>query len=599
MNTNLMSIFKTERTAPVQHVAAPASWMCRSRTDMIRWLDTLSVLQIGDTAKKLFAVLQDIADLEGEEQLRLDLIETVLPTLKQTLTSLAKHYSSQGLLLEPRAQRILELSQQLRIRAIMIYQQIALNTLQDNASNPLKAWARKNVVQSVAGLALNRALAGMSRLFVETWTLYLPIPSGWWLRMHQLYLHAWQSGVEYDLFLDAGVGAGVGQPHSCHQIYLKTLLLSGCRMNGLRPAEMLRLSQLAEGWCHLMQLSARPGAAAWLKIDPAVDMAPVDFSDTTPDSDLMFYLDITALRAQIKDWDSDEDTQDSRTGLTRSLRSHLSKVLVPSLARSSERYPGQGEVGIALGIIGSHFQMSGQRSFSDVIQAQLLVSGLQSFGLTTSDMVVDDRISVLTEDDALFKHTQTYRCDLIDVSEQGYGLFWFGAAPNVLRCGELITIFDSSRNAWRVGVIRWANQKAGQGVAFGVEILHSKGLVCGVRNLHLHEFASHYMRGLVLAAEDEGRNQLVVPATVLRAGNKVMLRHERDEVTVQLSRLVHSTPSFSVFEYEVCAQPTSSVSVFQHYLMQDQIPELDMLVNQAEVKADAAPDEWDDVWSLI
>ncbi len=603
MNTNLMSIFKTERTAPVQPQAVATAWMCRSRADMIRWLDTLSVLQIGDTAKKLFAVLQDIAELQGDEQARLELIETVLPTLKQTLNSLAKHYSSQGLLLEPRAQRILELSQQLRIRAIMIYQQIAFNTLQDSSANPLKAWTRKSMVQGVAGLALNRAMTSMAHLFVETWSLYLPIPAGWWLRLHQLYVHAWQNGVEYDLFPDAGAA----QPRSCHQVYLKTLLLSGCRLNGLRPAEMLRLSTLADGWSHLLQLSVRPGTSTWIKVDPALDMAPVESATVTPAIDLMFYLDITALRAQMNVWSNDEDTQDGAVGISVSLKSHLNKVFVPSLSRDSERYPGQGEVGVALGIIGSHFQMSGQRAFNEVIQAEQLGSAMPGYGLsTTSHYAYDDRASVnqavSSDQEALQKHTLTYRCELVDVSENGYGLYWSGAVPNVLRCGELITIFDSSRNAWRVGVIRWANQKAGQGVAFGVEILQSTGMACGVRNLHLHEFAGHYMRGLVMAAADEqGRNQLVVPATVLRAGNKVVLRHENDDVTVQLSRLVQSTPSFSVFEYDICVQPTASTSAFQRYLMQDQIPELDMLVDSADAVAshESKDSEWDDVWSLI
>ena len=65
---------------------------CDANTKSLNeWISTLSIMQLGDTSRALFAALLELCELECSETLRFDLIQTLHPTIENILGSLEKN----------------------------------------------------------------------------------------------------------------------------------------------------------------------------------------------------------------------------------------------------------------------------------------------------------------------------------------------------------------------------------------------------------------------------------------------------------------------------------------------------------------------------
>jgi len=604
MNMSLVSML--EANQPYPQPVSTESVHCRSKAAMRQWLDGFSVLQVGETAKKVHYMLRELWGLDCEERYRLELMEMLQPKLVQMQLSLARHYHDQHVVLDHRAMRIAELSHQLRILAIMTYRRIALGLLSDGVTDRRWGVKRRASMHEMVALALYRALHGLSELFVDLWTLYLPVYRGGWLRLHELYQIAREQRLTACQFEADHVGSDADNERpalSIHQLYLKTIFLSGCQTNSLRPANIQRLAAISETWSHLFVFSVNPCLATWMTIDPKLDQAPTPYPLAANQGGPRYYLDIEPLRVYLAQQHGVGDVNmDAEAKASELLQYHLLRVLRPPMTRRFERMPGSGEVDVALGIIGTHFQAAGQSPFEEVIQAQYLVNEVASFAPSVST-TNQDYFDIPQGRDCCAEAVRTHHCRLINTSQLGYGLYWDSEAPLALRCGELISVFDGTYAIWRIGLIRWLRQQLGQGVEFGVEILQVQCAACGVRNLHQREFAGHYMRGLLLASDDDATPQrLLVPCGALKPGHKVALRQQQEETIVQLRAVVLSTPSFSIFEYERYPAAVSVPPAVKN--TQSSLP----FVDHATIPADlsmmstghmAAGDPWRDVWDEL
>ncbi len=56
------------------------------------WVSNLSIMQLGDTSKALFAALLELSELECSETLRFDLVQVLHPTIENVLGSLEKTF---------------------------------------------------------------------------------------------------------------------------------------------------------------------------------------------------------------------------------------------------------------------------------------------------------------------------------------------------------------------------------------------------------------------------------------------------------------------------------------------------------------------------
>ena len=85
-----------------------------SKNDMVKWVQALPIMNVGETTKQLYQTLQELTRVKMSEDTRYELLEILRPTVHNILHALAKHYLNQSVLLPDRANRVASLAQSLR-----------------------------------------------------------------------------------------------------------------------------------------------------------------------------------------------------------------------------------------------------------------------------------------------------------------------------------------------------------------------------------------------------------------------------------------------------------------------------------------------------
>lgn len=562
MNQNVVDLLNAELP---DNSRPDLSLVNANRADMQAWLANLSMLNIGDTARQLFTTLKELYDLNIDETTRYELIEVLRPALHTINSSLSKHYLNQNVLLDERAERIADLSQQLRVYAAAIYRNIALR-LSDQTQHQnfgLFGGSKKRAQLLTVASAIHRGITEFIGLMYETQVLYLPIYKGLWQRIHELFELSSQLDLRPHRLNDEN--QVYDSTLSIDHVYLRAVFLAVSNTNKLRQAEIKKLYQFSELWAPLIHLSHKPNGHDLFLIDPAHDSPPMYITKYAELSPKTYYVDVRQLLAHFEGLTSSEPKLLNRAEgslMSGSLKYHLILTFTAPLERSYARHPYQGTVDLSLGLMGAHYQMADQRPFEDVIDlahAQInSLSGLQtSFSMGSSEVSLnftgkddgEDRIKA----EALRESQETYRCDIVNISPGGYCVRWNGKTPTTLRTGELLTIREPTDKSWHIGLIRWVKQNPNSGANFGLEILSPRGKPCGASVLRKEGEKSEFMRALLLP-EMKNLNRpatIITPILTFKVGYRIVIRLGREEVRAQLSREIMVTQSFSQFEFTV------------------------------------------------
>ena len=539
-----------------------------TRQDMQAWLANLSMLNVGETARQLFTTLRQLTDLDIEDSLRYELIEVLRPALHTINTSLSKHYINQNILLDERAERIADLGQQLRAYTATIYRTIAIRLAEqiEQQGFSLFGIGKKKQNLQLVGNSIHRCMTELVGLLYETQLLYLPTYKGLWSCLHQLLLLARK------LELNAHTLQDENQVYdsrlSNDQAYLRAVFLAVSNTNKLRQTEIKKLYQFSELWVSLIKLSKTPSGHDLFLVDPSYDAPPMYITKYSEVSSEAYYIDVRDLLQHFEGLTGNAPkllNKAESSLLSGSLKYHLILTFTAPLERSYARHPYQGTIDLALGLIGTHYQLADQQTFEDVIdsehlnkvQFESLSQQTHTFGLVHTDNA-DTELHYTPQDaqikqEATKEHLETRQCAIVNISPGGYGVRWSGKTPNVLRTGELVSVREPSDKSWHIGLIRWVKQKPNEGAEFGVEILSPRGKSCGARVLRKDAESTDYLRALLLP-EIKNLNRpatIITPTLAFKVGYRVIIRVGRDEVKAQLTREIMVTQSFSQFEFIV------------------------------------------------
>jgi hypothetical protein len=185
--------------------------------------------------------------------------------------------------------------------------------------------------------------------------------------------------------------------------------------------------------------------------------------------------------------------------------------------------------------------------------------------------------------DSLKDQCEIYQCQILNISPSGYCIRWHGEPPSILRTGELIILRELNDARWHIGLIRWVNQTTDKSIEFGVEVISSRGKPCGIRTCSQSEVSS-YKRAILLP-EIPSLNRpatLLTPAFSFHAGQRVLLRHNKDEVRTLLSSEYLITQSFIQFQYIIEDQQYDSTNLLKNHT----------------IKRNTASNE-DDIWNIL
>jgi hypothetical protein len=603
MNLNIIKLLNAD--LPTNSLKK-LSLVGESKSEMQTWVASLSMLNVGETAKQLYTTLQELLILDVPDATRFDLIEALRPAVYTIIESLSKHYINQNILLDERAERIAGLAQQLRIYAAMIYRTIAVRTAEDLQNNTFGLFAvgKKKILINLTAQAIHRGLTEFFRLSAESKTLYLPVYKGMWLRLHELFQKA--QTLELSKFALRDENQAYGKILTIEQAYLRSIFMSACNTNKLRQTEIKKISQLSEIWVSLVRITPTPSGRDLFLVDTSIDAPPMYISQLKQINPSMYYIDVQELLSHFENLGGDHAKllhPSEETLLSGSLRLHLLQTLRAPAERSTERHPHNGVINLSLGLIGAHYQLADRQSFEEVIQIQEVITNpeipiIQPGSVHNVDLNYSIEEGKVRQN-ATREYLEAYQCQIINISLGGYCIRWVGTTPNVLRSGELIAIRENDDAEWSIGLIRWVQQQLNSGAEFGIEILSQRGKACGARVIRQDGYSSDYMRTILLPEMKELNRtaSIIAPILAFKSGHKISIRLGNEEVRAQLMREIVVTQSFSQFEF-VLTQP-EKLNPNSELSKHTQKQELPVEIPVTMSTKSKPKDELDEIWDTL
>lgn len=534
-----------------------------------QWVDSLPVMNMGETARQLYQFIQELNRLQIDARLRLQLLEVVRPSILHVTHSLQRHYLGQPLVLPEKARKVASLAQALQGHLANGYKLVAMRgqrKLKDKAT-------RRIVTQSI-----HRALTALGNTLLRCYQLYFPSPRHLWLELHQLYLLAERQGLTTAAVTD------VDGPSDVRTAYGRCLLLATAKPNQLRQQELAQVYQASLHWAPLIEIKRASDSEDLFVFDLHADRAPIYRTHASQASASWRYVDASYLVNQLGLYGSghEENTIPVPSSLDSKLMEHLQQVWGALTERAFKRMPESGEIELCFGLVGVHYFLAGRVPFETQVENdELRVMGpgeeernpfLRNISASQRDKqhrsdpwssaygegLKGERVDMAkparpTESSL----PSTYHCQKVNASPGGYCLSWQGKTPSLIRTGELLALRDHANSQWALAVVRWVTQLPKQGARFGVELLAPGARPVAARALKKQGEASDFMRALILPALSAVGQPatLLLPKVGFSEGGKVELLENGESRKVQLLRRLQGTAGFSQYPYRELKSP--------------------------------------------
>jgi hypothetical protein len=525
------------------------------KVDVQNWVNRLPMLNVGQTGKELFTTLSELLLVKLPESNRFELIEVLRPAINRIIESLAKNYNFQSITVDQRAERISVLVQQLRAYSAMIYSGVAIRSADKLQKDKLAFFqvAKKKAALNLISKAIHRGLTEFYYLLSHTRTLQRSDSEGMWLRIHELYKLSVDLGLNNFSYDDEKLK--YGKTLTIEQVYIRSVLLSLCKTEQLRQGDAKIISQMTELWSGLIKISTDlPDGQYPLLVDTSVDTPASHVSEDKETSSTIVRFDTSTILRHFESLHRNlahAIHADEKTLLSKLLLMHLIQIFEPRKDRLLDRLADESMLYLEIGLIASHYQLSGLRSFEEVIQTQHIISNQGQENILSDG---DHTSEEAGQESEINDYLELHRGQIVNSSSGGFCIRWVGTPPNILRSGELICIKKDKDAPWHIGVIRWVKKQPGVDVEFGVEVLSEHGIACGARVIHKDGYSSDYMRAVLLPKTTENSSSSIIAPTLFSEAEKISIRLGSEEYLVKLNRKTIITNGFSQIEFEILSK---------------------------------------------
>ena len=548
--------------------------------DLKRWIATLPKANLGETARQLYQGLSELNQLMTSSENRLQLLELLRPEVYFVCKHLERHFLNQAIVLDERPRKVANLCQALQNHLAVGYKQI-IERLAPNFNKELAP---------ALTTAMQRALHCLNGPLIRASQLYCPVQDGLWLEMHHIYQLAVQNQLQNTPVSDSL--ASHTRTLSIEQTYIVALLLGCSRCNQMRQINIGRLADVLEPWSALVSLQMPADGESLFAVAPKTDKPPM-YTSLFPDEQLSGLLGINPLNlaATINHYLGLPVEQRSQSpllvppGFSNDLLQHVAAAWGDVAERTFQRTPGQGTLNVCIGMSALHYNVGGQKSFSEMLQVPTagkaaefkleLVSDNEDPWSTAFDTQRGNTSSVLLPYEEIEYHQsdaegseaaanaqqsfQTFDLHIINHSPGGYCLAWPKDVPSQLQAGELVGIQDDIAQGWSVAVVRWVRQVRSGGTQMGVELIAPFAQPCGLQ-LVREGHNSQYLRALLLP-EVRAIGQpatILAPCLPFQEGNHVMINISGEERRGVLQLRRTGSGSFNQFEYQTFDTPKTT-----------------------------------------
>ncbi len=530
------------------------------------WISRLPMANVPETAGQMRQATFEIARLDTDWATRMALLEGIRPTVLYLTARLDKAANSAG----ASADAITRLAQRLQTNLCSGYKAVVLAAHEAAESDPQ--------ARQTTSLAIHRALSDLSRTLLRTLQYYVAPADKLWLTLHQLYLLAENLQIEEEVHADTG---NAGSPElSINAVYLRSVLLALARPYQLRQRELSDVFMALAGWDGLTHLSAGLNGSLY-SVDLGSDKGPAPSESFKP-NDACRSIVLDALMRELQSCLDRTDSDASGESIELGLISHLTGAWGEMTSRAFNRADSSEPIQLCVGLKSAHYYLSDNAEFSDTIKGPTTTHKANPFGDNVHFLpnageakdVWEDAFDVggkiprnpKFEDSelALFPHESSaarkaaedpYPCfdsTAADMSPSGYRLRWSQPFPPNLQTGELIGLRDQADPRWCLAVTRWIRQDE-HGPFMGVELLAPQARPIAIRVVQSKGGNAEFQRAFLLPElKPLGRPAtLITPATPFKDGQKVMIRENGSQSTVQLGECLLRTGSFNQFSFRV------------------------------------------------
>ncbi len=535
------------------------------------WIGSLPMANTADTATQIRQATFEIARLEVSFAERMELLESLRPTLHYICARLDQSATA------THGDAIARLGQRLQTNLTSGYKNVILAALPH---------ADERGVRDTISLAIHRALADLSRTLLRTLQFYVAPADRLWQELNQLYLLAERLGMEDDLWVDQENHA---RPEtSLAAAYLRSILVALSKPNQLRHRQLSLVFSALELWAPSVDL-VQPDGTALFCVDLASERGPGYerlLAEDNPIEPRCIHTEqlVWELESYLKDMDS---TLPMPEQFPTELVSHLADAWGVMRQRAHRRAPSTSGMKLCIGIRAAHYFLSGAVDFvdqldtSDAALRQEVNPFLESDTrvISTSnpseikdvwDNAFDLRVKIPVNPNisdptrillgekgegdpkdprGSFKF---YDTTTLDTSPGGYRIRWNEPLPSSVQTGELVAIRDESDPRWCVAVVRWIRQD-GEGTSMGIELLSPRAIPVAIRIINKKGGPTDYARCFLLPelAPIGQPASLVTPPVPFHRGQKVNVLRQGIQTTAQLGQCTLKTESFNQFTFRM------------------------------------------------
>lgn len=445
-----------------------------------------------------FSAVTELNRVQLAPSLRLQLLETLRPTVHFVGSGLRRHYLNQPIVLPEQAEKVSRLAHVLQQQLAAGYMLAALQGIGLGRQRGLPA--------AELATCLHRAISELSQKLLRDFSLYRDAQPGCWHRLHQLAQLAWRQGVEHQAVSDEDGASNI------EAAYLRALLLGSAKTHQLRQADLPRVYRKLLGWSRSVSLCGPQQGL--FTIDPGADSGPVYREFATPGPGWLG-LDTRALASQLVEERAEVAAGEgtlSDAELSSDLLGHLVHTWSTASKRAFLRMESNEEVDIALGLAAAHHFIAGETHFNQLLTGSapeqlarpdnpFLATGVppraterrlerRAPGADRRDIwdsIYSQRsnttqVSLETIDYHIRSHQssgdaerereryRSHRVRTVNLSPGGFCLRWPPENATQIRTGEIVGLRENDSRAWSVGVVRWVRLQA-NGPQLGIELL--------------------------------------------------------------------------------------------------------------------------------
>lgn len=581
---------------PEQQAPRKGSFDARPRA-VEAWVNGLPLANIGESARQVYTALVELNGLTVKRENRFADGELLRPIVRLVGESLRKHYINQPGPLSGKSRRIVDLGLALRVQIAILYKIIAVEGSIKGGRTATK----------LGPTSIHRALHYLGATLLQCYEVYVPVPSGLWRDIHELYRYA--KACEWHTTPVEDSDLGDAKSTTISEAYQQILLMATASPYQLLPGEVRKLYHMLEGWAQfsgLKQTSSEAHTETFF-IRPEED-SPPSYSELRDDqhaSDTEF-LDTSGLIDMIRGelLGAQEQAQTNSLGGQENLSQDLLRRLMLMWGAMPERrfarMQKKSAVRVAIGLSAafqfineSHRvnQPEADLDADDDTQEATSESYPHPSPQTDAAVRTIHAISVKTEKavdvwDKAYRPSRTepqrparaapppvpkeerksppkylhHTWNVVDVSAAGFRLEWDRDERIPAQVGDILAIQEvdgDKESPWRVGVIRWMKCSKRNHLEVGVQVLAPSAvaittLVCkkaGGRGSYERSLLLPEIRAVGQAAS------LITPALHYEVDSKVIMSLHGKEVNLRLLKLLESTGTAAQFTFSRLEAP--------------------------------------------